>query len=255
MKFSIAGTGNVAHHFATMWQGQGHSLLQVYARQAEAGQRFAQQFGGHYISDAALFTAENDIVLVAVKDDAIAEVAANIPLQLYTLHPSGSTSISALPQVSKGVAWGIQSMSLHKALDYSKIPFLIEANNKPAEDILMQLFSSISNQVHVATSEQRARVHMAAVFANNFTNQMYDVAEGILSDMHLPMEILLPSIEEQVSKIKVMKPRAAQTGPAARADMATLQRHLNFLNDTPELKEIYTQLTNRILRIYHGKKL
>ncbi len=255
MKFSIAGTGNVAHHFATMWQAQGHTLLQVYARQREAGSQFAKKFGGHYISVAAQFTAENDVVLVAVKDDAIAEVAAHIPTSVFTLHPSGSTSIDALPQERKGVAWSIQSMSVHKPLDYSKIPFLIEASDREGEEMLKLWFGAISSNVHVATSDQRARVHMAAVFANNFTNQMYDIANGILSEMQLPMDILMPSIQEQVDKIKVMTPHAAQTGPAVRADMATLQRHLQFLKDTPELKDIYTELTNRILRIYHGKKL
>jgi predicted short-subunit dehydrogenase-like oxidoreductase (DUF2520 family) len=255
MKFSIAGTGNVAHHFATMWRQQGHTLLQVYARNAQAGNSFANSFGAAYIDSATLFSEENDLVLLAVKDEAIAEVAASVPHTLFVIHPSGSTPLHAMPQQRKGVVWSIQTMTANKTLDYSKIPFLIEASNKEDETMLLQLFQAVSPNVHVANTEQRTRVHMAAVFANNFTNQMYDIAEGILKEMNLPLDILLPSIEEQVNKIKVMSPRAAQTGPAMRNDTTTLHKHLELLKQQPELIELYRNITNRILQQYHGKKL
>lgn len=255
MKFSIAGNGNVAHHFAKMFLQHGHSLLQVYARNEPQGLSFAEKFKAEFIQNPKEFSAENDLVLIATNDDAIAEVASHIHPSLFTVHPSGSTSIDALSQRRKGVAWSVQSISKDKELNYSKIPFLLEASDDEGKQFLLKLFGEISSSVFYSNSEQRAKAHMAAVFANNFVNQLYGIADSILKENNLPFEILMPSIEEQVEKIKLLSPEKAQTGPALRGDMETLHKHLQFLKDQPELREIYTQLTNRILKTYHGKKL
>jgi predicted short-subunit dehydrogenase-like oxidoreductase (DUF2520 family) len=255
MKFSLAGTGNVAWHFSKMLMANGHQLIQVYARDPRKGQEFARAFNAEFISSPEKFSGTNDLVIIAVKDDAIAEVSSQINHDIFTLHPSGTTSINALIQKRKGVAWSVQSISKLKELDYSQIPFLVEASDEEGKTFITDIFGKISHRIFYTTSEQRAKAHMAAVFANNFVNQMYVIAEDLLMENHLPMDILMPSIEEQVDKIKMLSPSNAQTGPASRADMETLHKHLGFLQDKPELLEIYTLLTNRILKNYHGKKL
>ena len=255
MKFSTAGTGNVAWHFSKMLCNAGHELLQVYARDGAKGKALAKDLNADFINSPSAFSSDNDIIIIAVKDDAIHDVSSAISQNIFTLHPSGSTSIDALVQARKAVAWPVQSISKTKPLDYSKIPFLIEASDEAGKKMLEDVFGKISSNVFYTNSEQRARAHMAAVFANNFVNQMYSIAEKILADDNLPLHILFPGMEEQVEKVKLVGPQQAQTGPALRGDIETINKHLTFLKDKPELLEIYTLLTNRILENYHGKKL
>ncbi len=255
MKFSIAGTGNVAYQFAKMFLQHGHVIHQIYARDEVKGNLFAQKFNAKFIADAKEFSIENDLVLLAVNDDAIAEVAALIHADIFTVHASGSTSLEVLIQNRKGVAWPVFSISKSTDLDYSMIPFLIEASDEEGKKFLSNLFQNISSKVFYTTSEQRAKAHIAAVFSNNFVNQMFAIASNILEENDLPFEILLPSIADQLNKIKVLPQSQTQTGPASRGDIKTIEKHLQFLSETPELLQIYTQLTNRILTAYHGKKL
>jgi len=251
MKFSIAGTGNVAWHFAKMLRANGHQLLQVYARSAEK----ASEFKAEVIQDASLFSKDNDIVIIAVKDDAIAEVASHIAKSIFTIHTSGGTDINVLPQNRSGVVWPVQSIKKDKELDYIKLPFVTEASDESGKSFLLDVFGSISQHIYFSDSNQRAHAHMAIVFANNFVNQMYGIAEEILKENNLPIDIMLPGIREHAEKMTSVSPADAQTGPALRADIKTINRHLDFLKDKKELHEIYSLMTNRILEHYHGKKL
>jgi predicted short-subunit dehydrogenase-like oxidoreductase (DUF2520 family) len=255
MKFSIYGNGNVAHHFSTMLKAKGHTLLQAMARDPEKCALFAAQHGCQSIHTAADFSVENDMILIAVKDDAIEEVSAQIGQEFFCVHPSGATSIDILRQKRKGVAWSIQSLSKKKEVDYSAIPFLIEASFPDDLELLRSTLSEISNEVYITNSLARAHAHMAIVFSNNFANQLIDIAGGILEENNLPASLILPSAKEMVEKLKTMSPFEAQSGPASRADMKTIERQLEFLKDNKELSTIYRIFTNRILRNFHGKEL
>ncbi len=255
MKFSIYGNGNVAHHFSMMLRAKGHELLQVMARNTEKSALFAEQHGCRRILSASDFSPENDMILIAVKDDAIEEVSAQIGDQFFCVHPSGATSMDILKQKRKGVAWSIQSLSKNKEVDYAAIPFLIEASDADDLEFLRSTLSEISNEVYITNSNARAHAHMAIVFSNNFSNQLMDIAGGILEENNLPASLILPSAKEMVEKLRTMSPSEAQSGPASRADMKTIGRQLEFLEDNKELSSIYKIFTNRILRNFHGKEL
>ena len=94
--------------------------------------------------------------------------------------------------------------------------------------------------------EQRANLHVAAVFANNFANRCFAIAEKILEEKDLPFELLHPLMEETLAKALQDSPARMQTGPAMRGDEDTLRRHLLLLADHPAWMEIYRELSENI---------
>ena len=109
----------------------------------------------------------------------------------------------------------------------------------------MMMAELISNRVWVLDEENRRYLHLAAVFACNFTNHMYDLSARLLAERGIPFSVLLPLIDETARKVHEMSPREAQTGPAVRHDMNVIGKHMDMLSD-PMVKEIYTLMSDSI---------
>lgn len=252
MNIGIAGNGNAAWHFCKMLTARGHHIAEVYSR---SGAVMSTAPDATYFNDPSLFTSGCDIVFIAVSDDAIANVSSKMNKEIFAVHVSGNTSVDVLSQNQKGVAWPVQSLTQEKEVNYAEIPFLIEASELLAEKKLFDLFLSISERTITADSSKRAVVHLAAVFANNFVNHLYDVADKILLGYDMSFNLLMPIIQNQVDKLSLLSPHDAQTGPAKRGDMTTIQSQLKLLENTLEYQKLYLTLTNSILEQFHGKKL
>lgn len=255
MNFSVIGTGNLAFHLIKMLQTHGHVLMQVVGRNENTGRELASMFSASYINHTGELSKMNDVVFVAVKDGAIAEVAASVSHEIPVVHSSGNSSIQLLPQNSTGVVWPLFSFSKTKTIDYASIPFLIETNNPSLFDLLFDVFQPISGKVFNAPESDRRKVHLAAVLANNFTNHLMFLADEVVSEIPLPFDILLPMIHDQINSASHNTLNANQTGPARRADMKTIADHLAIIKHNDGLTEIYKSITNSILATYHGKKL
>jgi predicted short-subunit dehydrogenase-like oxidoreductase (DUF2520 family) len=185
-----------------------------------------------------------DITIIAVSDDAIAEVSAKINNKLV-VHTSGSFSIDDLKNPHrKGVFYMLQTFSKDKKIDFSKVPFCLEAEHKEDYILLEKLAKLIGNKTYSISSKQRKSLHVAAVFVNNFTNYMYKIGNDICIKNNIPFEILHPLIKETSEKIQQLSPENAQTGPAIRNDITTIKNHLNLLDKNQQ--EIYKILTNSI---------
>ena len=187
---------------------------------------------------------KTDITIIAVSDDAIETVSSKISTD-FVVHTSGSMPLSALKNnTRKGVFYPLQTFSKKKKVDFTQIPFCIEATTEKDEKLLEKLAGFLSKKIYRISSEQRKAIHVAAVFANNFTNHMYKIAHDICNTHQIPIEILNPLINETAEKIKVLPPALAQTGPAIRKDVTTINNHLFLL--TEKQQEIYTILTKSI---------
>ena len=185
-----------------------------------------------------------DITIIAVTDDAIAEVSSKIKNPLV-VHTSGACSINELKNTTnKGVFYMLQTFSLEKKVELIEVPFCLEAENKKDEDQLKELANLLSKKIYTVKSEQRKALHVAAVFVNNFTNYMYKIGNDICKEHQVPFDILLPLIKETASKIETLSPEKAQTGPAIRNDKKTIKNHLDLLNI--EQQKIYKMITKSI---------
>lgn len=192
--------------------------------------------------------ANPDIILVSVKDDAISDVVSKIPeTNAVIAHTAGSIPIDTLARFKNhGVFYPLQTFTKHTSLDYSEIPVFIEASNPFSAEKLMELASLFSNKVIEADSETRKSLHIAAVFACNFSNAMAAVAEDILKEKGLNFDVMLPLLSQTINKLKHASPRRAQTGPASRGDLKVMDSHLEMLKDNPCLAEIYKNISDLI---------
>jgi|TARA_B110000238_G_C16137525_1_gene444466 predicted short-subunit dehydrogenase-like oxidoreductase (DUF2520 family) len=185
-----------------------------------------------------------DVTIIAVSDDAIAEVSSKI-LNSLVVHTSGSVAMTSLNNKGKkGVFYMLQTFSKNKSVDFSKVPFCLEAENEKDYILLELLANLIGKKIYAINSEQRKALHIAAVFVNNFTNHMYKTGSDICAENNVPFAILEPLIKETAAKIKTLSPAAAQTGPAIRNDQKTINKHLALLNE--QQQEIYTTITKSI---------
>ena len=246
-KIAIVGYGNLGFHLLNHLQTAGHSITQIFTRD-----KSKYQLSGNtteFISDLKLLNSDADVYLLSVKDDALIEVASQITLdKKIVAHCSASVEMEVLQHCTEnfGVFYPLQSFTRNVAIDFTHIPILIEGVNEKAITVLKEIASSLSEEVLQVNQQQRLAVHVAAVFANNFSNHLFSVAEEILNKENISYKILLPLIEETVRKVKEHSPSQIQTGPAIREDEKTIAKHLDYLSSNEELKKLYALLTEKI---------
>tara|TARA_R100000306_G_scaffold20291_1_gene24149 strand:- start:16715 stop:17473 length:759 start_codon:yes stop_codon:yes gene_type:complete len=194
---------------------------------------------------------EADVYIIAIPDDAIADFSATLPFNdKLVVHTSGSVPMQAIDEKNrKGVFYPLQTFTKNNLVDFSEIPICIEAKEQTDLKLLKKLGESISKNVTEVSSEDRKTLHLAAVFVNNFVNHMYHISEDILKESNLDFELLKPLIAETANKIKGLSPEQAQTGPAKRNDLKTIENHLHLLKDSP-YKKVYKQMTEAIKKEY-----
>lgn len=237
----IIGSGNVATHlYNAFLNASDVKVIQVFARtQSLAIPLELQTSNWEDLKEASIY-------VISVSDDAIEEVASQIPYKnKLVVHTSGTTSIEVLPFEKRGVFYPLQTFSKDKSIDFSIIPVCVEASNEKERLLLFQLASYISSKVYTVSSEQRKALHVAAVFVCNFTNHLYQIGASICETNKVSFEVLIPLIEETAKKIEYLTPKQAQTGPALRGDIKTIESHLNFLSHS-EYKEVYQTITQSI---------
>lgn len=261
---SFIGSGNVACQLAPALKNCGYTISTIFARNPKTGKALAKKVNAKYTNNISEIEDNNGIVIIAVKDDAIAEVVKQLPPLKKTLvmHTSGATDIDVfnvkvLPNgedlggaskfKSRGVLWQVQTIQARSKVDFKKVPLIIEANNPTAKKQLTQLAKALSNLVYELNSEQRRVLHLGAVFVNNFPNHLYVLAEELLKKHQLPFEIYKPLILSTTQN-GIKNPKQAQTGPANRNDKKTMNNHLALLDDDT-MKKIYKLLSESIISI------
>lgn len=240
---NLIGSGNVAWHLLQYIENNSQLALQNwYARNHHFEIKDKSKICKNIqdLKPAA-------ITILAVSDDAISLISSELPfLNELVVHTSGTKSIEEInPKNRIGVFYPLQTFSKNKEVDFSKIPIGIEANNHNDLLFLEQFAGLFSNKVSIINSNQRVALHIAAVFACNFTNLMYQKAYKICEENQLDFDFLLPLIQETAEKVKTINPMLAQTGPAKRGDIKTLEKHEKFLENTSFL-ELYKKLTEEI---------
>jgi predicted short-subunit dehydrogenase-like oxidoreductase (DUF2520 family) len=248
----LLGTGNVSKNlFESFLNSDEIDVLRVAGR-SEKGLV-------HFKNRAETSTDWNalpkaDIYILAINDDAIAEVSKNLMINGLIVHTSGSVPVAVLADHShSGVLYPLQTFTSDRIIDLDKVPFCLEAKDPTDLDLLQKFAQLLSNHVVHISSEKRKVLHLAAVFVNNFTNHMYTIANDISETNDLDFDLLKPLIKETVSKLDYLSPAEAQTGPAKRGDLKTLHGHLDLLKDSQH-REIYKLMSNAIKASY-GKKL
>ena len=243
------GSGNVATHLGISLQKENYKVLQVYSRSVENAKKLAEKLSTDFTNDLTqLKTA--DLIIVSVKDNAISEVLSQLK-DSAIVHTSGSIGMDVFNGNFSdcGVFYPLQTFNKEMDVNISEIPFCIEGNSKKFEKQLIGIAKTLSNNVVSMNSEQRKQLHIAAVFACNFSNQMFSIADDLLAEKNLDFEILLPLIKQTISKLDKNKPKDVQTGPAKRNDTSIIQEHINQIQNK-EIKELYQKISSNILQTH-----
>ena len=250
MNVVLLGSGNVATHLGIALKASGSEILQVYSRNPANAGALANKLDVESISDFSKLSPDAVIYILVVSDTAIPELVENFPFRDKLLvHTSGTTGIDVIQNASDktGVFYPLQTFSKTKAVDFSGVPILIEGNSSEVVEILTSLATQVSRKVIPANSHQRQALHVAAVLACNFSNHLYSLAEEVLKDHELDFDLIRPLIAETAAKVQEILPEEAQTGPAVRNDNLTIIRHLDFLQNKPELRRLYKLFTESII--------
>lgn len=248
---SIIGAGNVATHlFKAFSKTKTVSVKQWYSRDLNKISSFKNKV--EIVADLNGL-AEADIYIIAVSDDAISSVSEALPFKdRLAVHTSGSVGIYDLDKKNRrAVFYPLQTFSKEAKVDFKQVPICIETIGKKDYPQLKSLAEALGSPHYRVNSDQRKTLHLAAVFVNNFTNQLYRVAHEITESEGVEFDILKPLILETAKKVQTMSPYMAQTGPAKRNDKKTIQRHLKQLKNEQH-KAIYNLLTNTIKKT-HGR--
>lgn len=253
ISINIIGTGNVAWHIAAAIQTTSTHRLQAVAGRSENARNDFNSFTTHTTSVTVLTPA--DITMIIVSDDAIKDLIKSIPYKTgLFVHTSGSVPRSVLDIFeNNGVFYPLQSFSKGVPVNFSKIPICIESKKKDNLELLTDLGFALSEKVTQISSEQRQKLHLAAVFVNNFSNHCFTIAQDICEENDLSFDLLRTLLETTAIKALTNRPDTIQTGPAKRNDQATLATHKSFLTHVKQ-QEIYTILSEAITS-YYGNKL
>ncbi len=254
MKVVCLGSGNVATHLARAFKSSGATLLQVYSKTLANAQALANVLNSKATAEVKDLNQDADLYLICVNDDAISTVAAQLQsVKGLVVHTSGATAMLALKEAglaNYGVLYPLQTFSKSREVQGSQIPFCVEASTADNLQALKTIAAKLSPMVYAVNSQDRKQLHLAAVFACNFTNYLYTLSAEILNRHQLDFEMLKPLILETATKVQTSFPKEVQTGPAIRNDELTMQKHVELLKDNPELVEIYETLSKNIKKTY-----
>ena len=248
-KIVLIGSGNVSTLLGHALQASGCEIVQVYSRTKAHANELAVTLKTSATDDFEALNQEADLYIVAVKDDAVSSVIKAISeLDKPVVHTSGSISMKVFEAtgINGGIFYPLQTFSKGKAVNFKEIPICVEAQNPYLEKQLMALGEKISDRVSKVDSQQRRSLHLAAVFACNFSNHMYTVAEQLLAKNGLTLDLLKPLIAETADKVNHFSPTYMQTGPAIRKDTQVMDQHLDLLTSYPEWKELYRLISQNI---------
>ena len=249
MNIVMLGAGNVATHLSKALQVKGHNITQVYSKTVASAKALAAQLNAPYTTEINDVKPTADIYIYALKDNALEDVIhkLDVPNAIH-IHTAGSVSIDVFEDRVRyfGVIYPMQTFSKSKEVNFENIALMVEANTEKTFDTLYGIAQQLSNKCYKIDSGERKKIHLSAVFACNFVNYMYTVAEELIGETNAPFDILQPLIAETTEKIKHLSPAKAQTGPAVRNDTATIEKHLKMLEDKPELQQLYKEISELI---------
>jgi predicted short-subunit dehydrogenase-like oxidoreductase (DUF2520 family) len=184
-------------------------------------------------------SADADLVLLAVPDSVIAEVAQQVPIGPWVAHVSGATGLSALdPHQRRFSVHPLQTLSLERGpeqLDgaWAAVTFETDDARREAEWLAITL----GLRSFPLADADKPLYHAGAAIASNFLVTLYRAAARLLEESDAPPEALIPLMQRTIDN------GFALTGPIARGDWTTVEAHLRALESrAPDLVPLYRAL-------------
>ncbi len=249
---TIVGAGRVAKGIGLALKNAGFPIRQVWNRSKDQGKTLANQLCAEFVPNLDELKSDCDLCILAVSDDALAEICRQLPVSdTLVVHTSGMVPMALIQRDTYrcGVFYPLQTFGGPTPPDFSAIPVCIEAQYPDDLKLMQILAGHLTRHVHVIDSARRSRLHLAAVFANNFSHFMFVLGGEIAKSAELPGELLIPLIQRTGTQISDSSDLfKTQTGPAVRGDLKVIEHHRKLLDDRPEMLEIYNLITKNIIQ-------
>lgn len=253
MRITLVGAGRVATHLGRALRSAGHEVVQVFSHTFAHAEDLARAVGAEATDKLSEVRIGADVYLFCLKDAALEEAAAACLAALTNqdansnplfVHTGGSMSLDVLPTGRRAVLWPMQTFSMEREVDWKQVHVFMEATSDEA--LLREMLDGITPHVHSVSAPQRQRLHLASVFACNFSNHMYSLSARLLEEIGVGFDALLPLVDETVRKVHQLSPREAQTGPAVRGDDNVMRKHVEALQGDPQMQQIYQIISKSI---------
>jgi predicted short-subunit dehydrogenase-like oxidoreductase (DUF2520 family) len=255
-RISFIGAGKVAGALCRKFHSSGFKIQQIISRTKKSGHSLAVSCNALWSPDYKSSRSE-DIIIVAVPDDKLEDVLRRIdcPDNIMVAHTAGSLGLEVFPDniKHKGVLYPLQTFSENRRINFTDLPFFLEASDSYSAGTLKDLAESIGGKVHFVDTEHRKLLHVAAVFVCNFINHMMTSGKLLATRAGFQFGVLQPLINETILKAIETGPENSQTGPAFRSDKGTIKRHIDLLSFSPELQAVYREITRSIIRFYKNR--
>lgn len=253
MEITIIGTGNVGWHLAHNIKLHGYKVDRIISRKLSNAKTLAEEIGAEFSDNFSLINF-NSLLLFTTPDDVTRALINDLPVKSRIAYTSGSLPLTSFATKRNiGVFYPLQTFSKGKSIDLSVVPILLESENQSFYSELEGLAKALSNTVIAADSDMRKKLHLAAVWLNNFTNHMVMQSQKYCESNDLNFEYLKPLLQETFNKLEIVHALEAQTGPARRGDYQTIESHLAQMDS--QTKELYVAITNSILKTYGNQEL
>lgn len=244
----VVGAGNLAWHLI--------QILQQAEYDVALASRDPNRVAGWPVRVIGLadIPVEPAMVFIAVPDNAIYTVTAELSLQLPPevpiIHTSGATPVAKINPYfrQRGALWPIRSLRQgENVTDWRDLPLVFYSDNAALTQVLSELCHQLSDKTYELNDEQRAQLHLAAVFSNNFVTILYQIGYDICKNNSLDFELLSLIVKENRKGFNsTVMPINFLTGPAIRKDYETLNKHINLLSKQ-DIKDIYEILSKYII--------
>lgn len=254
MRIVLIGAGNLATSIGGALKAAGHEISALYSRTEQSAKELSEKLRVPYTTSLNKLPHDADIYISMLKDDALMQLAPEIVAlnrKALFVHTAGSLPLSLWKDAGAekyGVLYPMQTFSKGKRVDIQNVPLFVEGSSEQVLQEIMHMAKSLSQKVKELDSESRKRLHIAAVFACNFTNRMYAISNVLLEESGVDFKVMLPLIEETAEKVATLPPSQAQTGPAIRGDVRVMDSHLESLKSHPDFAEIYKLMSDNILK-------
>ncbi|MBN1184704.1 MAG: DUF2520 domain-containing protein [Bacteroidales bacterium] len=253
LKLVFIGAGNLATNLAIAFFHQGLTISLVYSRTKASAKNLAEKINARYTDDLSTIHPDADVYFICVSDNAIESIITQHQWDnALVVHTAGSTGMDILAKASQniGVFYPLQTFSKSRLVCMDNVPVCLEASNEDTLQMIQELAGCISDEIYFLNSDQRLNLHIAAVFACNFTNHMYAISDYILKEKMMDFKLLYPLIRENTLKLSEVDPVAGQTGPARRKDMEVVAKHIEALKNHEEWQNLYKNLTDSIINLH-----
>ena len=242
---SLIASGKLSYNLSKVFSNnENFRIIEIYSRKKKNTNLFNEQIK---FTDKIENLKKADFYFILCNDDSIKEISKKINVNGgMVLHSSGTININILSNHKNyGVFYPLQTFNFHNKLNFTDVPVLIEANTKKNLDKLKKLCELLNTTCKVIDSKDRLYYHLAATFANNFTNHLLSITDEIINKFNLNKDFFIPISNQTIQKFKENKSKESQTGPAIRNDIKTIKKHEKILKNSNYLN-LYKIITKSI---------